>query len=88
MALERWAGLAALALRAFAAVDVIAVGAVVMAALAALQFVNPMSTATSGFACVADDFLVTRIDVTGLGRPLVRKHAVLLFFGALALGNS
>src|SRR6266404_5303369 len=87
-ALEGRSGLAALALGAFAAVDVIAVGAVVMAALAAPQFVNPMPTATSGFAGVADDLLIARIDVAGLRSPLVRKHAVLLFFGALALGNS
>jgi len=87
-ALERRAGLAALALRAFAAVDVIAVGAVTMPALAALQFVNPMTATAAGLPSVADNFLIARIDVARFGRSLVREHAVLLGFGAHALGNS
>jgi hypothetical protein len=86
--LEGWTGLAALALGAFAAVDVIAVGAVTMAALAALEFVNPMTATGAGLASVADNFLIARIDVAGLGRSLVGEHAVLLGFGAHALGNS
>src|SRR6266850_7634698 len=86
--LQGRAGLAALALGAFAAVDVIAVGAVAMAALAALEFVNPMTATGAGLASVADNFLIARIDVAGLGRSLVREHAVLLGFGAHALGNS
>jgi len=69
-------------------VDVIAVGAVVMAAVAALQFVNPMTATGAGLARVADDFLIARVDVAGLGSSLVRKHAVLLFLGAHAFGNS
>ena len=80
--------MAALALGAFAAVDVIAVGAVAMAALAALEFVNPMTATGAGLASVADDFLIARVDVAGLGRSLVREHAVLLGLGAHALGNS
>ena len=68
--------------------DVIAVGAVVMAALAALQFVNPMTATGTGLARVADNFLIARIDVAGLGGALVREHAVLLFLGAHAFGNS
>src|SRR5690349_3354524 len=87
-ALQCRTGLAALTLGAFAAVDVIAVGAVVMAALEALEFVNPMTATAAGFACVADDFLLSWIDVAGLGRALVGKPAVLLCFGALAFGNS
>ena len=88
MKLEGRTGLAALALGAFATVDVIAVRAVVMAALATLQFVNPMSTTGAGFARVANDFLIARIDVARLGRSLVREHAVLLGLGAHALGDS
>jgi hypothetical protein len=88
MALEGRARLAALALGTFAAVDVIAVGAVMMAAVATLEFVNPMPTTGAGFARIANDFLFARIDVAGLRSSLVWKHAVLLFFGALALGNS
>ena len=86
--LEGRTGLAALALGAFAAVDVIAVGSVTMAALAALEFVNPMTATGAGLASVADNFLIPRIDVTGLGSPLVREHAVPLGFGAYSLGNS
>ncbi|MCU1242996.1 MAG: hypothetical protein JWO71_3722 [Candidatus Acidoferrum typicum] len=86
--LEGRAGLAALALGAFAAVDVIAVGAVAMAALAALEFVNPMTASGAGLARVADNFLIARIDVAGLGSPFVREHAVLLGLGAHAFGNS
>src|SRR5205085_899143 len=86
--LQGRSGLAALALGAFAAVDVIAVGAVAMAAVAALEFVNPMTATGAGLAGVADDFLIARIDEAGLGRALVREHAVLLGLGADALGNS
>jgi hypothetical protein len=88
MPLQRRAGPAALALRTFAAVDVIAVRAVVMTAGATLQFVNPMTATRAGLARVADHFLVARVDVAGLGGPLVREHAVLLFLGAHAFGNS
>ena len=77
-----------MALGAFAAVDVIAVGAVVMAAVAALQFVNPMTATGASLARVANNFLIARIDIAGLGRSLVREHAVLLFLGAHAFGNS
>jgi len=69
-------------------VDVIAVGAVAMAALPALEFVNPMTATRAGLPRVADNFLIARIDVAGLGRSLVREHAVLLGFGPYALGNS
>ena len=86
--LQGGAGLAALALGAFAAVDVIAVGAVMMAALAALEFVNPMAATAAGFARIADNFLIAWIDVAGLGRAFVREHAVLLGLGADAFGNS
>ena len=68
--------------------DVIAVGAVVMAARAAFEFVNPVTTSGAGFAGVPDDFLIARIDIAGLGCSLVREHAVLLFLGAYALGKS
>jgi hypothetical protein len=86
--LERGAGLTALALGALAAVNVIAVGAIAMAALAALEFVNPMTATGAGLAGVADDFLIARVDVAGLGRSLVWEHAVLLGLGAHALGDS
>lgn len=87
-ALEGRAGLAALAFGTFAAVDVIAVSAVVMSAFAALEFVNPMPASAAGFARVANNFLIARINVAGLGCSLVWEHAVLLFLGAHALGNS
>src|ERR1700704_5218113 len=86
--LEGRTGLAALALGAFAAENVIAVCAVAMAAVAALEFVNPMTATGAGLASVADNFLIARVDVAGFGRSLVREHAVLLGLGAHALGNS
>src|SRR6267154_4913217 len=86
--LQGRAWLAALALGAFAAVNVIAVGAITMAARAALEFVNPMTATGAGLAGVADNFLIARVDVAGLGRSLVGEHAVLLGLGANALGDS
>jgi hypothetical protein len=86
--LQSGTGLAALTFGAFAAVDVVAVRAVVVAAFAALKFVNPMTAATAGLASVADDFLVAGIDVAGRRGSFVGKATVLFRFGTDAIGNS